>query len=103
MNMSKILSFLKPNFQNANTSLAGLFVVVLGAITSSPVGQPFSQNVHDWATFLAFVAAGLGLHSAADAARSVRESAPAEKVADIAANVVSGEILRNVIDPEKKS
>ena len=50
------------------TTTAGILVAVLGAVASSPVGHPFSQSVHDWATLAAFLCAGLGFHAAADAA-----------------------------------
>ena len=58
---------MKFNIDNAKTTVAGLIVVLLGAVAASPVDQPFSKSVHDWALFFMAVAAGLGFHAAADA------------------------------------
>lgn len=58
---------MKFNADNVKTTVAGLVVVLLGAVAASPIDQPFSKSVHDWALFFMAVAAGLGFHAAADA------------------------------------
>lgn len=93
------LPFSIPSFSNARTSIAGVLVVVLGAITSSPVGQPFPQHIHDWATFLAFVFAGLGLHSAADAPRPL----PVAKVGPVEVAVDAAAVVDSILEDKKKS
>ena len=92
------IPFPLPSFANAKTSIAGILVVILGAITSSPVGQPFPQHVHDWATFLAFVFAGLGLHSAADAPAK----APIVKVGDVEVSVDAAAVVGRILEDDKK-
>lgn len=70
---------MKINTPHMKTSIAGIIVVLLGAVQASAVDHPFPQAMHDWAQALMFVCTGLGLHLAADAPRQPEQTAGEEQ------------------------